>query len=300
VLIGWFPAITVTFVFFCAQPGPGAAASDDLNEFLARTGKPIVTESVSQIEPDDFTPKSVGSVCSEREGIRICQVPKSGAVVSFTLINSGSPTIVPQDQGVDRSYRLRFESQTLRNAKMMISEKSRPAGKTSHIFMRTSLYFFPRKVLPTLSLIENEAGRGVLELRLPTGERVCFDRKTKEILGGVLREDGPMDTNPDRFSRRFARVSYTGRGVMIRVDQRGESPEKAEVWGVRKSAIVSFAKNTCKISPTLLWEQESGWFRFRLPTDVAFSRVLRIACGWRAFKFPTDLADDASVCRKLP
>ncbi|MCC6544669.1 MAG: hypothetical protein IT392_09235 [Nitrospirae bacterium] len=187
----------------------------------------------------------------------------------------------------------------MQNIRMTISEQTMPAGKTSHTLMRTSIYFFPRKVLPTLSLIENDSGGNVLELELPTGERVCFDRETKEIIGGVLHEDAPMDTNPDRHKRRFAQITYSGDGVTIRVDQRGEAPEKAVVWGQKKTATITFGKKNCKLSPAQLWEQDLGWFDFLFPADAELYKFLRDSCDWNDLELPIDLPDDSFTCRKV-
>lgn len=285
-----------TLVLALLLSGAATAASDDLHRFLARIGKPITSQSASRNGVNTAIPAYVGATCKEQEGIRICQVPESGEIVSFSIINSGSPRIVPK--GLERSYRLRFQGYALHNAKMMIQEKSKPTGKDSHFIQRTSLYFFPRKTLPTLKLIESSAKGGVLELRLPTGERVCFDRNTKQIVGGVLREDGPLDANPDRYHRHFARVSYKGRGVMIRVDQRGETPEEAAAFGVAKRATILFGNRTCRVSPSLLWEQTSGWYAFRFPTDAGFYAFLQKTCRWNKIDFQTEIADDSSTCMR--
>lgn len=165
--------------------------------------------------------------------------------------------------------------------------------------MRTSIYFFPRRVIPTLSLIENDSGRDVLELELPTGELVCFDRENKEIIGGVLHEDAPMDTNPDRHNRRFAKISYTGGGITIRVDQRGSTLEKAVVCRQKKMATISFGSRSCKMSPVQLWEQDSGWFDFMFPTDDLLYKFLRESCGWKDLELPIELPADSFSCRQV-
>ena len=95
-------------------------------------------------------------------------------------------------------------------------------------------------------------GRGVCEV---FGEKAVFDAKNKEILGGVLAETGPIDMSPDRFARKFARLRYTGQGIMVRSDQRGESPRSAEVWGQKLTATVVWGSKTCKLSPADIWQQ---------------------------------------------
>ncbi len=272
---------------------------DGLDEFLARIQRPATSESISRMQLEDFSLESVQLICSERASIRICQIPGTGEVASFAIVNRGSPNIVPPDQNLDRSYWVQFQGHALHNAKLAIAEKSRPSGKASHILMRTSLYFFPRTVMPGLTLLRNANEQGVLDLRLPTGEHVCFDMRSKEIIGGALRETAPMDTNPDRFSRHFPRISYRGNGVMVRVDQRGGTPEQAVVWGVRKTAMGSFERKSCRIPPPLLWEQTSGWFSFLYQTDEALYTKIRHLCGWKNVTLPEKIPERHGTCEAL-
>ena len=290
---------TLTFTLVLSYDSLVATgASDDLSEFLLPIRKQADSEFIPRIAADKSAKRRSGILCSSQQGIRICTDPVSGEAVSFTLFNLGSPHIVPHGQSFERSYRLKFEGRYLQNIKMTIFEQPSPTERASHSLMRTSIYFFPRKVIPTLSLIENNSGRDVLELELPTGERVCFDRENKEIIGGVLNEDAPIDANPDRHNRRFAQVSYKGGGITIRVDQRGSTPEKAVVWGQKKMATISFGNRTCKLSPEKLWEQDSGWFDFMFPTDTILYKFLRKSCDWNDIELPTDLPASSFSCRE--
>ena len=111
---------------------------------------------------------------------------------------------------------------------------------------------------------------GDLEVLLPTGEPVCFDATTHEVTGGVLRETGPIDTRKNRHRRRFAAVEYTGGGIWLRANQRGQSPEKARVWGRERRVGIEYDGEVCRVPRRRVWEQETGWFDLRFETDGAF------------------------------
>ncbi|MCC6545138.1 MAG: hypothetical protein IT392_11700 [Nitrospirae bacterium] len=288
----------LVLMLVCIFDSPEAkGGTDDLSEFLI----PVDNSSSSEVVPRSGMKvsgrKRSGYLCSSKQGIRICKDPVSGEAISFTLFNVGSPKIVPEGQGLERSYRFKFEGRELQNIKMAVVEKSSVTGRASHLLMISSIYFFPRKVLPALRLIGKDTELRVLELELPTGERVCFDNETKEITGGVLNEDAPMDTNPNRHKRRFAKVSYNGGGVMIRVDQRGSTPEEAVVWGQKKMAAISYGSRTCKLSPEQLWEQDSGWFDFKFSTDESLYKFLKKACGWNDMELPIELPENTFTCQ---
>ena len=87
-------------------------------------------------------------------------------------------------------------------------------------FLLSKFYFFPRVVVPHSELSANESQ---IIVTLPTNEKVYFDAKTKEIVGGVL-EEGPIDLSPSRFNRKFPNIKYTGSGIVLRVNARGRDP----------------------------------------------------------------------------
>jgi hypothetical protein len=159
---------------------------------------------------------------------------------------------------------------------LYIEESSNPQGEDSKYSMETVISFFPRRYLPA---IRESAQSDALEVILPTGESMLVDRKTKEIIGGVLTETGPIDLSTDRIKRRFPQLSYSGKGVMVRVDQRAEDPRGAVVWGVKKQARITYLNKQCTVSPAELWDQNSG-FASLFPTDDAFFQFLMKRCKW--------------------
>lgn len=199
----------------------------------------------------------------------------------FKLNNYGSPRINPVAGGVHRDYEFYSVQNARQETGLTIYEwgTTDPGAADSAWSMMTEIVFFPRKVTPSVKLVR---GRTAYEVTLPTGEKAVFDARTKEVLDGVLVETAPIDMSPDRFTRKFARLRYTGAGIMVRSDQRGESPRSAEVWGQRLAATIVWGNKTCKVSPADIWQQDAqdGGGVGLYPDDAAFYTMLRAKCGW--------------------
>jgi hypothetical protein len=124
-------------------------------------------------------------------------------------------------------------------------------------------------------MIEGGAKGEELKVTLPNGEEIVFDAKTKEILRGVFRETAPLDQNPDRFSRKFASLEYTGTGTLIRVNRRGGDPR------LGTTATLTQGKRTCKIPSSLLFDQDpSSDVNFLFPTDDGLNTLMMKKCGF--------------------
>jgi hypothetical protein len=208
------------------------------------------------------------------------------------LKNSRSPRINPNGNGVYRRYQFSAEQKSRQETYLEIEEVgiADPMVGDSHKTMESVLIFLPRKVLPSIKIGKMPNGQTAYRITLPTGEPVVFDALTKEIIAGVLEETGPIDTNPDRFKRQFAALKYTGSGVVIRGDQRGETPKSAVVWGAKKTMLAEWNGQKCTIPTGEIFEQnaanEGGNCRFA--TDSAFYAFLKTKCGWdiSAASFP--------------
>lgn len=199
----------------------------------------------------------------------------------FTLTNRLSPRVNPAGGGVRRSFKFIAPRSARQEMGVLIDEwgTSDESASDSAWSMLTELVFFPREVLPSVRLGESGA---VYEVTIPTGEKIIFDAKTKEIVGGVLEETSPIDRSENRYARKFAGLRYRGNGVMVRVDQRGESPRSALVWGQKKTAVAVWHGKPCRLSPADIWHQDadgSGGVNL-YPSDAEFYVVLRRKCGW--------------------
>ncbi len=209
---------------------------------------------------------------------------------AFSLKNSGSPSINTIGNGAFRSFTFSATDGARNDAGLLIEESANPSGADSAWSMESEIIFFPRRVQPAVREAMSNNGLPAYEVTLPNGEKVLFDKKSKEIIGGALVETAPIDANTNRQTRKFAGLKYTGRGIMVRSDQRGESPKSAIVWGQSKQATVSWQNKTCKVPVSSIWKQSaanegsSGLYG----NDDDFYAMLRQKCNWNvsAADFP--------------
>lgn len=199
----------------------------------------------------------------------------------FKLRNLGSPRTNPGGNGAFREYRLNVLSFARQGVSLEIEDWGQPVTSpdldVSHVEMNTELTFFPRVVLPGFRYSPD---RKTVTVTLPTREEVTFDARTMEITGGVLQELAPIDTSLNRFSRSFAQIGYTGKGMMLRSDQRGASPRDPRDWGgEEKSAVLTWGAKKCRIKNTLLWGEGFGSF-LQFETDTAFFQFVKQQCKW--------------------
>jgi hypothetical protein len=225
---------------------------------------------------------------TEIDGLRYYFYDEGGRrdMVGFAFINAGSPTVNPvglKKSGPRREYAFFFADRARENIHLAINDDVRVSGRYSHDNMFREWHFFPRRQLPALA-VDDET----LDVTLPTGERVRFDRRTKEIRDGVL-DESPIDFNPSRHQRVNPRVAYRGDYLAITVAQRGEAPRRASVWGRRKFAEAHYPSRyakPCRLSPARLWDQrpKPGDSDPRLVslhrTDEGVLREVERACGW--------------------
>jgi hypothetical protein len=229
-------------------------------------------------------------VTTELDGLRYFFYQPGGdrSIVGFTFLNDGSPSINPaglKRTGARREYAFLFADRARENIHLAINDDVKLSGRFSHDNMFREMHFFPRRQLPALQ-VDDAAGR--LQVSLPTGEPVVFDRDTMEIVGGVLREQ-PIDFNPSRHLRQNPRVEYTGDYLVVTVAQRGEAPRRATVWGQTKYAEVHYPSKydePCRISPARIWDQrpKPGDTDPKLTmlhdSDEAVFAVIEKRCGW--------------------
>jgi hypothetical protein len=133
---------------------------------------------------------------------------------------------------------------------------------------------------------------------LPTSEVVEFDAKTYEVLGGVLSE-GPVDLNPNKAARKFPAVNYVGKGVVVRVNARGNDPRLGTTATITTGSPASNCRKgtrctQCQVPSKELWEQD-GAVRFKFPTDEEFDRYLISRCGFGVLKQGADLMTVSSL-----
>ncbi len=210
-----------------------------------------------------------------------------GGPVGFALTNTGSENINPKGLHgpAMREYKFLFADRAEENLYLKVTDDVAVSGRYSHDNTFRELHFFPRLQLPS---VERVAGGRQLKVTLPTGEPVLFDAGTKEIVGGVLYEQ-PMDFNPNRNARKEPAVSYSGKGLLITVAQRGEDPRLARVWGRTKYAEARYPAKyakPCRVSPALIWDQRRRPgaryppLTMLHPKDATLFAMLEKQCGW--------------------
>lgn len=227
---------------------------------------------------------------TEIEGLRYFFYEPTGkpSVVGFTFLNTGSPKVNPvgmKRKGPRREYSFLFADRAREDIHLSINDDVKISGRFSHDNMFRELHFFPRVQLPAL---ETDTGKGQFRVTLPTGEVVLVDRRTKELVGGVLVES-PIDFNRSRHKRRNPNVRYRGKYLAISIAQRGEAPRRAKVWGQTKYAEVHYPsryKKTCRISPRHIWDQRpvpgdsDPKLTMLHEKDEALFKVIERQCGW--------------------
>ena len=223
----------------------------------------------------------------------------TGRLVSFELENNGVNDIVPggctQDADemnkcqTTREFEFEFQDQARQNMVLTITDL--PSDKLSHM-MHAHFYLFPRKVVPHFYWSEDKSQIHVV---LPTDEEVIFDAETKRIIGGVM-EEGPVDMGPSRHSRKFPLIRYKGKGIVLRINARGQDARlgnwnKTKISGdfgnIGAEGVMIYKYNSstdqpdvCYAKKSEFWPQEDlSVIPFKYPSDKDFAAYLKTKCN---------------------
>ncbi|HWU42359.1 MAG TPA: cell envelope integrity protein TolA, partial [Bdellovibrio sp.] len=152
------------------------------------------------------------SKCKPWEDTRVelCTYDGSSKPESFYFWSRS--TTAPVDAGLGnlqtREWKFYFENGASQDMGFSIIDM--PTASGGRDLQNSYIMLFPRKSVPNVRMSD-----GKQIVTLPTGETVTYDKNTRKVIGGVLKEDGPMSkggSNPQP-----AKVSYHGTGVMVRV-----------------------------------------------------------------------------------
>ena len=211
-------------------------------------------------------------------------------IVGFEFSNRGGNTILPNRYNINknllftRDFQFRFEDRARQDIYLELTDWAPSRDKQFRLseLMSSVMHFFPRNNLPA---IVNLGGRIVVTL--PTGEEVEFDAESHEVLGGVFSE-APVDLNPDKTTRKFPAVAYTGKGILVRANSRGTDPRISTTALITTGSPAANCErgagcDRCAVPSKELWDQK-GAVRFKFPTDEEFGRYLLVRCG---FTLPT-------------
>lgn len=186
----------------------------------------------------------------------------------FKLLNRGPNRIVSTGESRSRQWSFEYEGNARQDLGFSISDA--PSSTISQM-QESYIMLFPRKTLPHIRV---EGNRQIVTL--PTGETVSFNAQTREVVGGVLSEDGPMTAATNKLSP--AKVSYHGSGVMVRVDRRGEEPRLQS----NGTATISKKGKSCKVPVRDLWpnQAQNSPNHFKYFSDSDFDTYLKRKCGF--------------------
>lgn len=193
---------------------------------------------------------------------------------SFSLMNMGSNDIVTTTAtGIDFAYRdfdFVTDDHSRRDTFLWITDYN-GSGRISDMF-ETLMVFLPRE-----NQMNVEETATDLLVTLVTGEKVVFSKTARTIKSGVLREL-PMDWNPNRTDRKFAGMTYSGKGLVIRSDARGSDPRLTKHVQILKKGLAP-----CTTYTKHFWtEDEYPSFRF-ITDDEAYKKIAEL-CGQEYIK----------------
>jgi hypothetical protein len=195
-------------------------------------------------------------LADKKEGIR----PTGFMFKSVGPSEIAGPPIDPAEKTA-REWRFVNEDGSRRETYLWLQDDA-GSGYLSQL-MESVILLIPRKMKPAIEEVNDE-----LHVTLTTGEKVIFDKNTFLIKSGVLKE-GKIDLIPDRFKRKFAPIAYSGTGISIRVDKRGEDPRQ-----IPGNATITQNGKTCLVPAPQLWKAAE----FRFADDKALVDFLNTKC----------------------
>ena len=213
--------------------------------------------------------------------------PASGSE-EFSFVNVGFNKVVKRSNS-SRTFNFEYPEHARQNIAMQIDDA--PNDTISHT-MHSIFMFFPRNQLPVLEQLDK-----TMQVTLSNGEKMVFDKDSKEIIGGVF-EEGPVDISADRARRQYPELKYSGRGVVLRVNARGQSPQLSEYekekidmdFGTKGSAEVlilnGMTGQKCRRPKIDFWDSlDVAPIEFKFATDEEFEIYLQNHCGFGLPKF---------------
>lgn len=213
------------------------------------------------------------------------------ATENFDLENLGDNYIVnsTKNPGSHRLFAFEYLEQARQNLAMDVEDA--PNNTTSET-MHSVFMFFPRK---NLFLVEQLTG--TINVTLPTGEKIIFQKASKEIVDGVFTE-GPVDTSSIILKKSYPDLKYNGKGIVLRVNARGQSPQLVNygiskidqdygIRGTNDALIINGSTGQrCRRPKADFWEPLNvSPIEFKFPTDEEFDAYLKKNCGFGLPKF---------------
>jgi hypothetical protein len=250
-------------------------------EIVLKTSTAPLKNDLAPLNHEYFESKSVGEINVTRGS-----ATPENQTDGFSFENLGDNKIVDtaRNKNSQRNFSFEYLEQARQNLAMQVDDA--PNGTVSH-GMHSIFMFFPRK---NMFLVEQLSG--TIDVTLPNGEKMSFQKDSKEIVEGVFTE-GPVDVSADRFKRQYADLKYQGKGVVLRVNARGQSPQLGQFenvkidneYGLKGSVDVLIMNGAngqkCRRPKADFWEPIDVMpIEFKFPSDEEFDLYLKKNCGF--------------------
>jgi hypothetical protein len=270
---------------------PDTESSDCCKDTVAGKGLPEVQltkdgefpeNNIRNPEKDINSLGLTSPVCRSRAtGYDICSWrDESGQFheSSFKFENDGGNKIFgPTEYYTGRSWEFEYKDMARQDMSLLVVDQ--PDDTTSHANW-SLMMFFPRKVLPSI-----KATSGEFHVTLPTGEKVRYNAKTKEVLSGDCQRptkskdvfcEGPLNIKANGRAGALD-LRYQGEGIMIKTDASVLPIGDNVARPVTLSRFVDGVKVSCQLKTTDLWREKSPGAEdatFKWPTDDGFVQYL--------------------------
>lgn len=188
----------------------------------------------------------------------------------FSITNLGPNHIITEIPGPYletpmREFYFKTDDMSRRDTYMWVTDYN-GSGNMSD-FMESIFVFLPR-VVPMS--IEDQGEN--FEVTISTTEKIKIFKKYKTLDSDILKE-GPVDLNPNRRTRNFADIKYSGTGLIIRSNAKGADPRLGGDVEIIKGDL-----KPCFIEASVFWTQED-YPRFKFIHDQDAYRAIEKHCG---------------------
>lgn len=229
-------------------------------------------------------------ICNTRDNLfwDVCfnKLPDESLLMrSFKFTNPGGNKIVKnQGLGIGREFEFMFEDFARSDLGLLVWDSPDQVESHGHLKL---MMFFPRTYLFAVDYTQDDQ-YDYIHVTLPTGEKVTFNGETKEIMNGVLSEEGQKQDGDGNSLE--PEINYSGEGVVLYAHKLNDYPVGINSE-TRKNQMAYIEKKNhpvCKVPVSDLWytDKKKGnniFFNKKYVTDEAFDKYLLKKCKFSMF-----------------